>query len=172
MAWRRISFAAILTSLVLVLAWTVFKWARTPAATEPGPVVALTGTPAATEPTPVVALTGTPTAIEHGLDNNKEVLEPGKYLFTHEWTAGDRGSHAGDGLGTVYNAQSCAACHRLGGIGGAGNNETNVSLVTVFVGAVRDGPIIITGIGLPDPSVSLADARKKVVAGKPGRKVE
>jgi hypothetical protein len=41
MALRRISFAAIFASLVLVLAWTVFKWTRTSAATEPGPVVAL-----------------------------------------------------------------------------------------------------------------------------------
>src|SRR5580698_8896054 len=99
MALRRISFAAIFASLVLVLAWTVFIW---------------TGTPAATEP------------------------DPGKELFKHEWIAGDRRSHAGDGLGPVYNAQSCAACHRQGGIGGAGKNDTNVSLVSVFVGAPFD----------------------------------
>src|SRR5579864_8664481 len=118
MALRRISFAAIFACLVLVLAWTVLKWTGTPAATEPGPVVASAGTPTATEPGP---------------DNGKEALERGKELFTREWIAGDRRSHAGDGLGPVYNAQSCAACHRLGAIGGAGKNETNVSLVTVFV---------------------------------------
>src|SRR5437870_4521781 len=106
MALRRISFAVIVASLVLVLAWT-----------------------------------GTPTANEPGSDNDKEALKQGKELFTREWTAGDRRSHAGDGLGPVFNAQSCAACHRLGGIGGAGNNETNVSLVTVFVGEEFQGMI-------------------------------
>src|SRR3954447_20194009 len=116
MALRRISFAASFVTLVLIVAWTVCKW---------------TSTPAAAEPVPVIASTDTPTAPEPGADNDKKMLERGKELFTREWTAGDRRSHAGDGLGPVYNAQSCAACHRLGGIGGAGNNETNVSLVTV-----------------------------------------
>src|SRR5215831_1511292 len=120
----------------------------------------------------LLAWTGTPAASEPGPDNDKEALKRGKELFTREWTAGDRRSHAGDGLGPVYNAQSCAACHRLGGIGGAGTNETNVSLVTAFVGAVDDGPTIVTGLFLPERALSLADARKEVVAGKPGRKVK
>src|SRR6516165_3728527 len=89
----------------------------------------------------VLVWTGAPSAAEPGPGNDKKALERGKELFTREWVAGDRRSHAGDGLGPVYNAQSCAACHRLGGIGGAGTNETNVSLVTVFVGAIFDGPI-------------------------------
>jgi CxxC motif-containing protein (DUF1111 family) len=142
MAMRRISFAAIFAILVLALAWTVFKWTRAPAGKEPGPVY------------------------------DKEALAQGKELFTREWIAGDRRSHAGDGLGPVYNAQSCAACHRLGGIGGAGNNETNVSLVTVFVGEVIDGGISVEGVLIRDPSLSLAEARKKVVVGKPDRRVE
>jgi CxxC motif-containing protein (DUF1111 family) len=119
----------------------------------------------------VLAWTGTLAANEPGLDNDKEVLERGKELFTREWIAGDRRSHAGDGLGPVYNAQSCAACHRLGAIGGAGNNETNVSLVSVFVGALFDGATFINGIP-PPPPPSLAEARKKVVVGKPSRQVE
>jgi CxxC motif-containing protein (DUF1111 family) len=154
MALRRISVAAILAGLVLVLAWTIFKWTGTPAAAEPGPVIASTDTPVATEPGP---------------DNDKEVLEQGKELFTHEWVAGDRRSHAGDGLGPVYNAQSCAACHRLGGIGGAGTNETNVSLVTVFVSERFQG--MLAGV-LPEHLLPPADTRKKVVVGEPGRTVE
>jgi CxxC motif-containing protein (DUF1111 family) len=136
-------------SLVLV-----FAWIGSPTATKPGPIVASTGTPAATEP---------------GADNDKEELERGKELFTREWIAGDRRSHAGDGLGPVYNAQSCAACHRLGGIGGAGNNETNVSLVTVFVSEKIRG--ILAGVR-PEHPLPPADAPKKVVVGKPGREVE
>jgi CxxC motif-containing protein (DUF1111 family) len=101
-----------LACLVLIVAWTVRAWTGKPAAIESGPIATSTGAPAATEP---------------GLAGDKESLAQGKELFTHEWVAGDRLSHAGDGLGPVYNAQSCAACHRLGGIGGAGSNETNVS---------------------------------------------
>ncbi len=119
----------------------------------------------------VFASSSTPATTEPGPDNDKESLARGKELFTHEWIAGDRMSHAGDGLGPVYNAQSCVACHRLGGIGGAGTNETNVSLVSVFVGAVFDGPKIISGV-LAEPSVPLADARKKVVVGKAGHQAE
>jgi Di-haem oxidoreductase, putative peroxidase len=62
-----------------------------------------------------------------------EKLAAGKELFTREWVHGDKRSHAGDGLGPVYNAQSCAACHKLGGVGGAGGDESNVTIVTAFV---------------------------------------
>lgn len=133
MAVRGISLAAIVASLVLVLAWI-----GAPSATEPGP------------------------------DNDKAALERGKELFTREWIAGDRRSHAGDGLGPVYNAQSCAACHRQGGIGGAGNNETNVSLVTVFV---SEKVMAINGI-LPEFPLPAADAPKKVVRGNSDREIE
>jgi CxxC motif-containing protein (DUF1111 family) len=96
-------------------------------------------------------------------------LERGKELFTHEWIRGDRWSHAGDGLGPVFNAQSCATCHRLGGIGGAGSNETNVSLVTVFVSQKIGGGIFGS---LPEFPLPPADAPKKVVVGKPGHEVQ
>jgi hypothetical protein len=104
-----------------------------------------------------------------GPDDDKEVLERGKELFTREWIAGDRRSHAGDGLGPVYNAQSCAACHRLGGIGGAGNNETNVSLVTVFVSEKMPGALFFFFFEHPLPP---ANAPKKIVRGTLGREVE
>jgi CxxC motif-containing protein (DUF1111 family) len=115
-----------------------------------------------------LAWTDTPAATEPGPDKDKEALERGKELFTREWIAGDRRSHAGDGLGPVYNAQSCAACHRLGGIGGAGTNETNVSLVSVFIGEDFHGAIS----GIPPRPLPLTEARKKVVAGQRGREVE
>jgi CxxC motif-containing protein (DUF1111 family) len=150
MALRKISVAVIL----LFLPWTIFKW---------------TGTPAAAEPVPVIASNGTPSATEPGADADKEVMERGKELFTREWIAGDRRSHAGDGLGPVFNAQSCVACHRLGGTGGAGKNETNVSLVSVFVGEEFRG--MIAGVP-PAPPLPLADARNKVVVGEPGRQGE
>jgi CxxC motif-containing protein (DUF1111 family) len=116
----------------------------------------------------VFAWTGAPTANEPGPDSDKKALQQGKELFTREWVAGDRRSHAGDGLGPVYNAQSCAACHKLGGIGGAGTNETNVSLVTVFV---TEKVMAVSGI-LPEFPLPPADAPKKVKVGEPGREIE
>ena len=120
-------------------------------------------------PVLVFAWTGMPAANEPGPDNDKQARERGKELFTREWTAGDRRSHAGDGLGPVYNAQSCAACHRLGGAGGAGSNETNVSLVTVFVSEIIRGNL--AGV-LPEHPLPPADAPKKIIVGKPGREIE
>ncbi len=52
-----------------------------------------------------------------------EIAE-GRELFEHEWTANDPLAH-GDGLGPVFNARSCAACHFQGGLGGGGTNEHN-----------------------------------------------
>ena len=40
-------------------------------------------------------------------------------------------SHGGNGLGPVYNATSCVACHGLGGPGGAGPDNANVVLLSV-----------------------------------------
>jgi CxxC motif-containing protein (DUF1111 family) len=117
----------------------------------------------------VISWTGTLSAEEPGSDNDKVSLERGQELFTREWIADDRRSHAGDGLGPVYNAQSCAACHRLGGTGGAGNNETNVSLVTVFVSERIRGALF--GV-LPEHPLPPADAPKKIVRGTPGREIE
>src|SRR3984957_20419879 len=49
----------------------------------------------------------------------------GEMLFEHEWTANDPLA-SGDGLGPVFNATSCVACHFQGGVGGAGPNQHNV----------------------------------------------
>lgn len=52
--------------------------------------------------------------------------ERGQELFSHEWTAGDSLA-GGDGLGPVFNANSCAACHFQGGLGGGGERAGSVS---------------------------------------------
>ena len=49
----------------------------------------------------------------------------GRMLFEHEWTENDPLAD-GDGLGPVFNARSCVACHFQGGVGGAGTNQCNV----------------------------------------------
>ena len=117
----------------------------------------------------VVAWSGMSVATGSPPDKEKESLEFGKELFTHEWTVGDRRSHHGDGLGPVYNAQSCAACHRMGGIGGAGTRETDVSLVTVFVSEriMRD----LAGV-LPEHPLPPADTPNKAVVKRGNEKIE
>jgi CxxC motif-containing protein (DUF1111 family) len=55
----------------------------------------------------------------------------GKELFEHEWTPGDPLAPEGDGLGPVYNATSCVACHHQGGSGGSGGVEHNVTLFAI-----------------------------------------
>jgi CxxC motif-containing protein (DUF1111 family) len=65
------------------------------------------------------------------------MAEAGKVLFTHVWTPHDPLCNGGDGLGPVYNADSCVACHRQGGVGGSGGRDNNV---TLFVRNVQGAP--------------------------------
>jgi CxxC motif-containing protein (DUF1111 family) len=60
--------------------------------------------------------------------------ELGRELFIRVWMPGDPRSHRGDGLGPVFNAQSCVACHDQGGAGGAGRLEQNIDIATVGPG--------------------------------------
>jgi CxxC motif-containing protein (DUF1111 family) len=55
----------------------------------------------------------------------------GQVLFQHEWTKNDPLANGGDGLGPVFNANSCAVCHHQGGVGGAGGLQHNVTVFTV-----------------------------------------
>ena len=55
----------------------------------------------------------------------------GRELFERVWVKNDPRSHGGDGLGPVFNGQSCVACHNLGGSGGAGQVDTNIEIATV-----------------------------------------
>ncbi|WP_152052516.1 di-heme oxidoredictase family protein [Tautonia marina] len=58
------------------------------------------------------------------------VIELGRDLFTHRWMPGDPKSRGGDGLGPVFNAQSCLDCHDRGGIGGAGHSARNIDIAS------------------------------------------
>jgi CxxC motif-containing protein (DUF1111 family) len=62
----------------------------------------------------------------------------GRHLFLKLWPPGEASPTGGDGLGPLYNEGSCVACHHVGGLGGAGLNESNVKLL-VASGAVT-GP--------------------------------
>jgi mono/diheme cytochrome c family protein len=94
-----------------------------------------------------------------GPDGERERLAAGKELFTREWLPGDKRSHAGDGLGPVFNARSCAACHHQGGVGGAGPRGSNARVVSAFVDFSRPndwGVIMLRGVSdreEPTPTV-------------------
>jgi CxxC motif-containing protein (DUF1111 family) len=59
------------------------------------------------------------------------VVDGGRQLFLHEWQPNDPLSPGGDGLGPVFNAKSCIACHHQGGAGGGGGLEHNVTAFAV-----------------------------------------
>ena len=55
-----------------------------------------------------------------------EKVAAGKILFEHDWTVNDPLCGEGDGLGPVFNATSCVACHFQSGVGGSSGNDHNV----------------------------------------------
>ncbi len=67
-------------------------------------------------------------------------------LFEKTWEPTPGEGH-GDGLGPLYNATSCVACHHQGGPGGAGKNEHNVTLLSLVAGvpATRLGDGVFVG---------------------------
>jgi mono/diheme cytochrome c family protein len=84
-----------------------------------------------------VVLVGTLWSVAPGVPVWREPSAPpqlkqtGLELFRHEWEPNDPQAR-GDGLGPVYNARSCVACHFQGGIGGSGDNSHNVTAFETF----------------------------------------
>jgi CxxC motif-containing protein (DUF1111 family) len=64
-------------------------------------------------------------------DVDSEMARAGQTLFVHEWKAKDPLANGGDGLGPVFNATSCKACHNQGGVGGGGDENHNVTTFIV-----------------------------------------
>lgn len=54
----------------------------------------------------------------------------GAQLFTQQWQSHGPGL-GGDGLGPLFNADSCATCHQQGGIGGGGEAAFNANSIGV-----------------------------------------
>lgn len=65
----------------------------------------------------------------------------GRELFNHAWTPRDPLS-SGDGLGPVFNANSCVACHFQGGAGGGGPVANNVTVYGLSPAAIAPGSSI------------------------------
>ena len=75
---------------------------------------------------------------------DQQAISLGQDLFTHAWKVNDELAAEGDGLGPVYNAESCVACHFQGGVGGAGPNSKNV--LTFLVAPVERGQGVHEGV--------------------------
>ncbi|MEE2640929.1 MAG: di-heme oxidoredictase family protein [Planctomycetota bacterium] len=58
----------------------------------------------------------------------KSIEQKGKELFQHVWQPRDPLSPSGDGLGPMFNARSCTACHPGGG---SADNQRNVQLLSL-----------------------------------------
>lgn len=74
--------------------------------------------------------------------------EAGKALFLHEFTANDPLCPNGDGLGPVFNAKSCVACHRQGGVGGSGGKPDNVVTYIAPFARRASNPTDLPRVGL------------------------
>jgi CxxC motif-containing protein (DUF1111 family) len=74
-------------------------------------------------------------------------IRVGRELFLREWVPDDSRSHAGDGLGPVYNDTSCVACHDRGGIGGAGAKVKNIDVISAQAAHVARAAAIHPGFG-------------------------
>ena len=69
---------------------------------------------------------------------NAAAKTAGRMLFEHEWRPDDSLA-GGDGLGPVFNARSCVACHFQGGVGGGGGNDRNVQAFEAMPTAADQG---------------------------------
>jgi CxxC motif-containing protein (DUF1111 family) len=74
------------------------------------------------------------------------MVQAGETLFHHEWKANDPLAAGGDGLGPVFNAASCVACHNQGGAGGGGGRQHNVTTYTV---GTRNGVVHAFAVNSP-----------------------
>src|SRR4051812_37386871 len=66
--------------------------------------------------------------------------QAGRDLFEHDWQPNDPLAH-GDGLGPVFNAKSCVACHFQGGVGGGGDLTHNIHNFEALP-TRADGPLV------------------------------
>ena len=67
-------------------------------------------------------------------------IEQGRQLFEKNWTHGNP-AISSDGLGPLFNAKSCVACHNQGGVGGAGDSRFNAKTIGIESINISGGPI-------------------------------
>jgi CxxC motif-containing protein (DUF1111 family) len=72
-------------------------------------------------------------------------IELGRQLFERDWQVGNP-SIGSDGLGPLFNARSCVACHHQGGVGGGGDSRFNAKTLGIeelkIVGGAVDDAVV------------------------------
>ena len=84
--------------------------------------------PTATHCLRAIALVLAANSIAMGV--SPESLRQGKELFEREWSSSSP-AMGNDGLGPLFNAKSCVACHHQGGIGGGGDARFNAFAIGI-----------------------------------------
>ncbi|MEM9587553.1 MAG: di-heme oxidoredictase family protein [Planctomycetota bacterium] len=69
-----------------------------------------------------------------------DAIHQGRELFEKEWPSRSP-SLGSDGLGPLFNARSCVACHNQGGVGGGGGTEFNAKSIGIEKIRISGGPI-------------------------------
>lgn len=115
----------------------------------------------------VVFILGTVPQAQAQFEPTDEKIERGRTLFLHEWEPNDDLSPHGDGLGPLYNATSCVACHSQGGVGGGGANQNNAQILAVIpepaqLGS-RGAKLFLAGLRRMHPE--FVDAQDRFVYG-------
>lgn len=90
-----------------------------------------------------------------------EKIAAGKVLFEHEWTVNDQLCGNGDGLGPVFNANSCVACHFQDGVGGSSDNSRNVTSFDI-ISKIEDEPFRSGVVHAKAVNVSLKETKENV----------
>ena len=66
----------------------------------------------------------------HASAVSPESIQQGRQLFERSWSSQDP-RLGSDGLGPVFNSDSCVACHHQGGVGGSGDSRFNAQAIGI-----------------------------------------
>ena len=94
-------------------------------------------------------------------------MSRGRELFERNWVKNDPRGHGGDGLGPVFNAQSCLDCHSLGGSGGAGGIDRNIEIATATESPAMGGLLLRLQHGLRVGPVRVSDGFPPALGTRP-----
>jgi CxxC motif-containing protein (DUF1111 family) len=95
---------------------------------------------------------------------DRDMAQAGDVLFRHDWQPNDPLCSGGDGLGPVFNATSCVACHNQAGPGGGGGLDHNVTTFVIHdkhTRGPREGVVHARSTGTPE---TLQDVESRLPA--------